>query len=188
MSYFKHESAWVDDGALIGTGTKIWHFSHVAAGAKIGAGCVLGQNVYVAPTVVIGDGVRIQNNVSLYDGCVIEDLVFLGPSAVFTNVVNPRAEVARKSEYRPTRIGRGASIGANATVVCGHHVGPYAFLGAGAVLTHDLPAYALATGVPARPVGWMCRCGVRLVIESGHGRCAACGRAYRLVDGALCEA
>jgi UDP-2-acetamido-3-amino-2,3-dideoxy-glucuronate N-acetyltransferase len=188
MSYYRHESAFVDDGAEIGEGTKVWHFCHVAGGARIGRGCSLGQNVYVAPTVVIGDGVRIQNNVSLYDGVIVEDHAFLGPSAVFTNVVNPRSEVARKSEYRPTRVGRGATIGANATVVCGHSLGDYAFLGAGAVLTHDLPSYALAVGVPARQVGWMCRCGVQLEVDATDGaRCSACERAYRFEGGRLCE-
>ena len=190
MGYYRHESAIVDEGAVIGEGTKIWHFCHVASGARIGAGCALGQNVYVAPTVVIGDGVRIQNNVSLYDGVIVEDHAFLGPSAVFTNVVNPRSEVARKDEYRPTRVGRGASIGANATVVCGHSLGAYAFLGAGSVLTRDLADFALAVGVPARPIGWMCRCGVRLTVERGNPevRCGACARAYRLEAGRLCEA
>ena len=187
--YYQHDSAIVDEGAVIGAGTRIWHFCHVAGGARIGAGCVLGQNVYVAPTVVLGDGVRVQNNVSLYDGVVVEDHAFLGPSAVFTNVTNPRSEVSRKSEYRPTRVGRGATVGANATVVCGHSLGAYSFLGAGAVLTHDLPDYALAVGVPARQVGWMCRCGEQLgPLEGGAGRCQACGRGYALREGALCEA
>jgi UDP-2-acetamido-3-amino-2,3-dideoxy-glucuronate N-acetyltransferase len=191
MGYFRHESSFVDEGAIIGEETRIWHFCHVAAGARIGARCVLGQNVYVAPTVVIGDGVRVQNNVSLYDGVVVEDFAFLGPSAVFTNVVNPRSEVSRKHEYRETRVGRGATVGANATVVCGHRLGDYAFLGAGAVLTSDLPAHALAVGVPARQVGWMCRCGQRLALDyaagAGEVRCGDCGRGYRLEAGVLCE-
>lgn len=191
MNYFKHESAYVDEGAVVGDGTRIWHFSHVATGARLGAGCTLGQNVYVAPTVVVGDGVRIQNNVSLYDGVILEDHVFVGPSAVFTNVVNPRSEVSRKSEYRPTRVGRGATIGANATVVCGHDLGAYCFLGAGAVLTSHAQPYGLYLGVPARRVGWMCRCGERLTIKDGAGACP-CGRAYRETRGdkgdVLCEA
>lgn len=187
MGHFQHESSFVDEGAVIGEGTKVWHFCHVAGGARIGAGCVLGQNVYVAPTVVIGDGVRIQNNVSLYDGVIVEDHAFIGPSAVFTNVTNPRSEVARKHEYRTTRVGRGASIGANATVVCGHDLGDYAFLGAGAVLTRSLPAYAMAVGVPARQVGWMCRCGEKLAPSGQRATCHACGRGYRLEGAALWE-
>ena len=177
--YFKHASAIVDDGAVIGDRTKIWHFSHVSKGARIGADCTLGQNVYVAPTAVIGENVRIQNNVSVYDGVVIDAHAFIGPSAVFTNVVNPRSEISRKDEYLPTRIGRGATIGANVTVVCGHDIGAYAFVGAGAVVTANVPAYALVFGVPARQAGWMCRCGVRLHMEHGAGWCAACGRGYR---------
>ena len=188
MAFFRHESAFVDDGAVVGEGSKIWHFCHIAAGARIGKNCVLGQNVYIAPSVVIGDDVRIQNNVSLYDGVVVEDHAFLGPSAVFTNVINPRSEVSRKHEYQTTRVGRGASVGANATVVCGHDIGDYAFIGAGAVLTADVPAYALVVGVPARQLGWMCRCGVRLELTSGAAYCAECGRGYRLVGEVLCEA
>jgi UDP-2-acetamido-3-amino-2,3-dideoxy-glucuronate N-acetyltransferase len=137
VGWFKHESAIVDDGAMIGDSTKIWHFCHVSSGARIGAGCSLGQNVYVAATAVIGDRVRVQNNVSLYDGVVVEDDAFLGPSAVFTNVINPRSEVSRKDEYLPTRVGVGATIGANATIVCGTTLGRYAFVGAGAVVTHE---------------------------------------------------
>ena len=176
--YFAHSSAIVDEPASIGEGTRIWHFCHVMAGARIGARCVLGQNVFVASRAVIGDGCKIQNNVSLYDDVVLEQDVFVAPSAVFTNVVNPRAFIERKNEYRATRVGRGASIGANATVVCGHSVGEYAFIGAGAVVTKDVPAFALVLGVPGRVVGWMCRCGVRL--PSGPApRCEACGQAYR---------
>lgn len=189
MTYFKHESAYVDEGAVVGEGTRIWHFSHVAAGARLGKGCTLGQNVYVAPSVVIGEGVRIQNNVSVYDGVILEDHVFVGPSAVFTNVVNPRSEVSRKHEYQATRVGRGATIGANATVVCGHDVGAYAFIGAGAVVTSHVPPYALFLGVPARQRGWMCRCGVRLqdqIEPSQAARCGACGQTYQLEGGELC--
>ena len=186
--WFAHDSAIVDDGARIGAGTKIWHFSHVSGGARIGANCVLGQNVYVAPTAVIGDRVRIQNNVSIYDAVVIESEAFIGPSAVFTNVRTPRSEIPRKHDLQLTRIGRGATIGANVTVVCGHEVGPYAFIGAGAVVTANIPAFALVFGVPARQIGWMCRCGVRLTVEHGAGYCATCGRGYRLEDGDLIEA
>lgn len=183
-SYFKHESACVDDGAIIGEGSRIWHFTHVASGARLGRGCVLGQNVYIAPTVQLGDGVRVQNNVSIYDGVVLEDGVFVGPSAVFTNVSNPRAEVSRKHAYEQTVVRRGATIGANATIVCGHTVGSYALIGAGAVVTRDVPAFALCLGVPARPAGWVCRCGERLP-SSEAPICASCGAAYRLDRGEL---
>jgi UDP-2-acetamido-3-amino-2,3-dideoxy-glucuronate N-acetyltransferase len=148
------------------------------AGARIGARCVLGQNVFVAARAVLGNGCKIQNNVSLYDDVILEDDVFVAPSAVFTNVVNPRAFIERKHEYRTTRVGRGASVGANATVVCGHSIGEYAFIGAGAVVTKDVAAYALVTGVPARQLGWVCRCGVRLP-EGITPRCASCGQSYR---------
>jgi UDP-2-acetamido-3-amino-2,3-dideoxy-glucuronate N-acetyltransferase len=188
MGYFKHASAVVDDGAEIGEGTRVWHFCHVSSGARIGPGCVLGQNVYVASTVVVGAGVKIQNNVSLYDGVTVEDHAFLGPSAVFTNVINPRAEIERRDEYRPTRIGRGATIGANATILCGNRIGDYALIGAGAVVTANVPAYALVIGVPARQIGWICRCGVQLEVEGGAAYCAACGRGYRMEGEALCEA
>lgn len=188
MSYFKHDSAYVDEGAVIGEGTRIWHFSHVAGGARVGKGCTLGQNVYLAPSVVVGDGVRIQNNVSLYDGVILEEQVFVGPSAVFTNVVNPRSEVSRKHEYRQTLVRRGATIGANATVVCGHELGAYSFIGAGAVVTANVPAFALCVGVPARQIAWMCRCGERLAVENKASFCRSCGRGYRLDGDLLCEA
>jgi len=180
---FTHESAYVDEGAVIGAGTRIWHFCHVSAGARIGKNCVLGQNVYVAATAVLGDGVRVQNSVSIYDGVVLEDGVFVGPSAVFTNVSNPRAEVSRKHAYKKTLVQTGATIGANATVVCGHTVGRYAFIGAGAVVTRDVPAFALWLGVPGRFAGWTCRCGERL---AANLKCAACGVAYSLAGGELC--
>jgi UDP-2-acetamido-3-amino-2,3-dideoxy-glucuronate N-acetyltransferase len=176
--YWAHETAVVDQPASIGDGTRIWHFCHVMAGARIGARCVLGQNVFVASRAVLGDGCKIQNNVSLYDDVVLEAEVFVAPSAVFTNVNNPRAFIERKNEYRTTLVGRGASIGANATVVCGHRIGEYAFVGAGAVVTKDVPAYGLVLGVPGCVVGWMCRCGVRLPSEEAPS-CASCGQKYR---------
>jgi UDP-2-acetamido-3-amino-2,3-dideoxy-glucuronate N-acetyltransferase len=176
---FVHETAVVDTGARIGAGTKVWHFVHVSKGATIGEGCVLGQNVYVGNDVPIGDGVRIQNNVSIYTGVVVEDDAFLGPSCVFTNVVNPRSFVERKDEYRRTLVGRGASVGANAVIVCGHDLGAYSFVGAGAVVTKDVPPYALVVGNPARQIGWICRCGERLPGGKSPS-CPACGRGYRL--------
>lgn len=169
MDYFVHSSSFVDQPCEIGAGTKIWHFSHVMANAKIGRNCVLGQNVNVAGGVVIGDNVRIQNNVSVYTGVELEDDVFCGPSCVFTNVVNPRSEISRKSEYRRTLIRRGATIGANATIVCGITVGRYAFIGAGAVVRTDVPDYALMLGVPAVQKGWMSRHGHRLPEPDSSG-------------------
>ena len=180
--WFRHESAYVDEGAQIGAGTKIWHFCHVSPGAKIGASCTLGQNVFVSATAVVGERVRVQNNVSIYDGVVIEDDVFVGPSAVFTNVINPRSEVSRKHEYMTTRVCKGATIGANATIVCGSTLGEYSFIGAGAVVTKDVRPFALVVGVPGREVGWMCKCGVRLELTGDEVRCAACQREYG-VDG-----
>jgi UDP-2-acetamido-3-amino-2,3-dideoxy-glucuronate N-acetyltransferase len=174
---FVHESAYVDEGATIGAGTKVWHFCHVLPGAVIGARSSLGQNVVVMNGTRIGDNVKIQNNVSVYEGVELEDDVFCGPSMVFTNVVNPRSHVSRRSEYRRTLVRRGATIGANATIVCGTTLGEYAFVGAGAVVAKDVPPYALVVGVPARRVGWMCQCGERLP-DSGVGRCAACGSTY----------
>ena len=185
MAAVIHPSAIVDEGARIGEGTKVWHFVHVSSGARIGANCVLGQNVFVANDVVIGDNVRIQNNVSVYDAVTLEDDVFCGPSMVFTNVHNPRSTVSRKSDYRRTLVRRGATIGANATIVCGHTLGEYAFVGAGAVVTHDVPAYALVAGVPARRIGWMCRCGERLPDAPGEATCARCGTRYR-IEGETC--
>ena len=183
--YFVHPSSFVDDGARIGRGTKIWHFCHIMPGAEIGERCNLGQNVVVMPGTRIGNNVKIQNNVSIYEGVVLEDDVFCGPSCVFTNVVNPRSHVSRKDEYRPTLVKRGASIGANATVVCGATLGEYAFIGAGAVVTSDVLPYALMVGVPARRVGWMCRCGERLHLSAGGGSCPRCGSAYGERDGRL---
>jgi UDP-2-acetamido-3-amino-2,3-dideoxy-glucuronate N-acetyltransferase len=171
-----HESAYVDEPSEIGAGTKIWHFSHVLAGSHIGADCNIGQNVVIGPNVTIGDRCRIQNNVSVYDGVTLEDGVFCGPSCVFTNVVNPRAEVTRKAEFAPTRVGRGASIGANATIVCGHEIGAHAFIAAGAVVTRDVPEFALMAGVPARRIGWMSHDGERLGDDLV---CPRSGRRYR---------
>lgn len=177
-----HPTAIVDDGVVLGENTKVWHFVHVSSGAKIGAGCALGQNVFVARNVQIGNGVRIQNNVSIYEGVDIEDDAFLGPSCVFTNVVNPRSFIQRKNEYRGTRVGRGASIGANATVVCGHDIGEYAFIGAGAVVTKNVPPYALIVGNPGRRSGWMCKCAARLPSGTGAIACNECGEKYNVTS------
>jgi UDP-2-acetamido-3-amino-2,3-dideoxy-glucuronate N-acetyltransferase len=182
--FFVHESSYVDDGAEIGAGTKIWHFSHVMPRSRIGRGCNIGQNVLVSSGVILGDNVKIQNNVSLYTGVTCEDDVFLGPSMVFTNVVNPRSHVSRKDEYRPTLVRRGATIGANATVVCGVTLGRYAFVGAGSVVTSDVPDYGLVYGNPARLRGWMCACGIRLALDPASdepetAKCSECGSTYR---------
>uniref|UniRef100_A0A7C3RKT1 N-acetyltransferase n=1 Tax=Dictyoglomus thermophilum TaxID=14 RepID=A0A7C3RKT1_DICTH len=181
--YFVHESSYVDDGVEIGEGTKIWHFCHILSGSKIGKNCVLGQNVMVGPNVKIGNNVKIQNNVSVYEGVEIEDDVFCGPSCVFTNVINPRAFIERKHEFRKTLVKRGATIGANATIVCGVTIGEYAFIGAGAVVTKDVPPYALVVGVPARQIGWVCKCGARLDFnENNEAICKSCGNEYRMED------
>jgi len=181
-----HPSAIVDEGARIGADTRIWHWTHVCAGARIGSRCSLGQNVFVGNRVVIGDRVKIQNNVSVYDNVTIEDDVFCGPSMVFTNVYNPRAAVERKSEYRDTIVRRGATLGANCTIVCGVTIGEYAFVGAGAVVNRDVPAYALMVGVPARQIGWMSRHGEQLDLPlsgSGEANCPHTGDRYFLRDG-----
>jgi len=178
-----HPSAIVDAGAQLGEGTRVWHFAHVCAGARIGAGCSLGQGVYVGNDVLIGRNVKIQNNVSVYDAVTLEDDVFCGPSMVFTNVHNPRSAVPRKAEYRRTLVRRGATLGANCTVVCGTTIGEYAFVGAGAVVSRDVPAFALVVGVPARRIGWVSRHGERLALPiSGEGSaaCPATGERYRL--------
>lgn len=177
--YFVHESSYVDEGAEIGVGTKIWHFCHVMPHAKIGERCNIGQNVLVSSDVIIGTNVKIQNNVSLYTGVIVEDDVFLGPSMVFTNVINPRSHVSRKDEYKTTLVRKGASIGANATIVCGTTLGRYCFVGAGAVVTKDVPDYALVYGTPARVRGWVCQCGEQLTFDADHAVCSRCGDAYR---------
>lgn len=172
MNYFAHETAVIDDGCIIGEGTKIWHFSHIMPNCTIGDKCNIGQNVVVSPDVVLGKNVKVQNNVSIYTGVICEDDVFLGPSMVFTNVINPRSAVIRKNEYAKTVVKKGASIGANATIVCGHDIGEYAFIGAGAVVTKTVPAYALVVGNPARQIGWMSEHGHRL--EFGVDNIAIC--------------
>ncbi len=181
--FFAHPTAVIDEGCSIGRGVKIWHFSHVMPGCEIGEGCNLGQNVVVSPQVVLGKNCKVQNNVSLYTGVICEDDVFLGPSMVFTNVINPRSAVSRKHEYQVTRVRRGATIGANATVVCGNEIGEFAFIGAGAVVTKDVPAYALLVGNPARQVGWMSEHGLRMEFDDeGLYRCPESGALYRLSD------
>jgi len=175
---FVHESAYVDEGSEIGEGTRIWHFSHVYKGSQIGRNCTIGQNVMVGPEVILGDNCKIQNNVSLYKGVILEDGVFCGPSCVFTNVNTPRAEIERKDEFSQTVLRRGATIGANATIVCGVEIGAYSFVAAGAVVTRDVPPFALVAGVPARIAGWTCECGVALKFKRGQAVCATCGKRY----------
>lgn len=192
-NFFVHESSFVDEPCEIGEGTKIWHFCHIMAGAQIGRHCNIGQNVVISPKVTVGNNVKIQNNVSLYTGVILEDDVFCGPSMVFTNVINPRSHVSRKSEYKVTRVKTGATIGANATIVCGITIGRYAFIGAGSVVTKDVTDYALMVGNPARLKGWMCYCGVKLpfvgeTATEQQTACAACGKLYRLSAGIVSEA
>lgn len=183
-AYFAHETAVVDAGCQIGAGTKIWHFSHIMPNCVIGEKCNIGQNVVISPEVVLGKNVKIQNNVSIYTGVTCDDDVFLGPSCVFTNVINPRSAVNRKAEYAKTHVGKGASIGANATIVCGHDIGPFAFIGAGAVVTKTVPAYALVVGNPARQMGWMSEYGHRLQFdENGLASCPESNEKYQLTNG-----
>ena len=178
-----HDTAIVDQPADIGSGTKIWHWVHVMAGAKIGKGCVLGQNVYVGGKAVLGNNVRVQNNVSIYDRVILADDVFCGPSMVFTNVINPRSSVERKDEYLETHVGKGASIGANATIICGNEIGEYAFIGAGSVVTKPVPAYALMVGNPAKQIGWMSRAGVLLEFDDkGMAVCSETGERYQKIE------
>jgi UDP-2-acetamido-3-amino-2,3-dideoxy-glucuronate N-acetyltransferase len=188
LAYQVHESSYVDDGCRIGAGTRIWHFCHIMSGAVIGERCNIGQNVVISPDVVLGNNVKVQNNVSIYTGVILEDDVFCGPSMVFTNVVNPRSHVVRKHEYQRTLVGRGASLGANCTVVCGHRIGRYAFIGAGAVVTKDVADYALVVGNPGRVTGWMCECGIKLAPGArspASARCQACAAEYITRDGRL---
>jgi UDP-2-acetamido-3-amino-2,3-dideoxy-glucuronate N-acetyltransferase len=181
MNYFAHATAVIDDGCSIGDGCRIWHFSHIMPGAVIGTNCNIGQNVVISPKVILGNNVRVQNNVSIYEGVICEDDVFLGPSMVFTNVINPRSAVSRKHEYMQTIVKKGASIGANATIVCGHNIGEYAFIGAGAVVTKEVPPYALVMGNPARQKGWMSEYGHKLEFDTaGNATCPESGQVYQL--------
>jgi UDP-2-acetamido-3-amino-2,3-dideoxy-glucuronate N-acetyltransferase len=181
MSVFVHSSSFVDQNCIIGNGTKIWHFSHIMTGCKIGDNCNIGQNVVVSPDVVLGDNVKVQNNVSIYTGVTCDDDVFLGPSMVFTNVINPRSAINRRDQYAKTHVGKGASIGANATIVCGHDIGEYAFIGAGAVVTKNVPAFALVVGNPARQLGWVGEYGHRLHFDAnGMATCEESGQQYLL--------
>jgi UDP-2-acetamido-3-amino-2,3-dideoxy-glucuronate N-acetyltransferase len=184
--YFAHESAVLDEGCEIGKGTRIWHFSHIMSRARLGENCNLGQNVLVADDVILGNNVKVQNNVSIYTGVICEDDVFLGPSMVFTNIVNPRSAVVRKGSYVKTHVGRGASIGANATIICGNTLGEYCFIGAGAVVTNDVPPYALVVGNPGKQVGWMSEYGQRLHFDQqGMAVCPESGEKYELKNGAV---
>ena len=185
-NYYAHETAIIDEGCTIGDGSKIWHFSHIMPGCTLGRGCNIGQNVVISPDVVLGDNVKVQNNVSIYTGVTCDDDVFLGPSCVFTNVTNPRSGVNRRGQYAKTHVGKGASIGANATIVCGHDIGQYAFIGAGAVVTKNVPDYALLLGNPARQLGWMSEYGHRLKFDaSGKATCEESGQVYELKDGVV---
>ena len=182
--YFAHETAVIDEGCTIGKGTKIWHFSHIMSGCTIGEDCNIGQNVVVSPNVVLGCNVKVQNNVSIYTGVTCGDDVFLGPSCVFTNIINPRSAINRKNQYAKTHVGNGATIGANSTIICGHNIGNYAFIGAGAVVTKNVPDYALLVGNPARQLGWMSRYGHRLKFDAnGFATCPESGDKYQLKNG-----
>ena len=183
--YFIHESSYIDPGAKIGSGTKIWHFTHIMEGAVVGNNCSIGQNVSVGSNVVIGNNVKIQNNVSVYDGVILEDEVFCGPSCVFTNVINPRAFISRRNEFKRTLVRKGATIGANATIVCGNELGEYSFIGAGAVVTKDVKPYALIIGNPGKQAGWACQCGTKLEFKDNKSTECICGKDYKLVGGRL---
>jgi len=182
-----HETALIDSGCEVGSGTKIWHFSHVIKGSKIGMDCSIGQNVVIGPDVIIGDSAKIQNNVSVYQGVTLEDNVFCGPSMVFTNVFNPRSHIPRMNEIRSTLVREGATLGANCTIMCGHTVGRFAFVGAGAVVLKDVPDFALITGNPAKIKGWMCQCGIRIHFDGESATCDACGTKYVIKEGRVCE-
>ena len=185
-SYFAHSSAFVDEGCTIGNGTKIWHFSHIMPNCKLGENCNIGQNVVISPGVILGNNVKVQNNVSIYTGVLCDDDVFLGPAMVFTNVINPRSAINRKSEYAKTHVGKGASIGANATIVCGHDIGEYAFIGAGTVVTKTIPAFALVVGNPARRIGWMSEFGHRLEFDANdQATCKESGQVYQLENNSV---
>ncbi len=185
LSYYAHESAIIDAGCEIGADTKIWHFCHLMGPSKIGRHCSLGQNVFIASDVILGDNVKVQNNVSIYTGVICEDDVFLGPSMVFTNVINPRSAVVRKDEYQKTTVRRGATIGANATIVCGHEIGSYAFIGAGTVVTKNIPNYALVVGNPSRQIGWMSERGCRLNFHAGRATCEESQEQYQLENNSV---
>src|SRR4030043_229976 len=177
--YFVHPTAVVDEPVEIGEGTRIWHFSHIMSGAKIGKNCLIGQNVFIGSGAILGNNIKIQNNVSIYDKVVLEDDVFCGPSMVFTNVFNPRSFISRKKEFRETLVKKGAAIGANATIICGNTIGQYAFIGAASVVTKNVPDYALVYGNPGRVKGWVCQCAVEIVFRSGKAKCQACGKKYK---------
>ncbi len=177
--YFVHPTSVVDEPVEIREGTKIWHFSHIMSGVKIGRNCIIGQNVFIGSGAVLGDDIKVQNNVSIYDGVVLEDDVFCGPSMVFTNVFNPRSFISRKKEFQRTVVGKGATIGANATIVCGNKIGRYAFIGAGSVVTKGVPDYAVVYGNPARVKGWTCQCAEEIIFRSRKAKCQACGRQYK---------
>mgnify|MGYP005832466205 FL=1 len=177
--YFAHPTAVIDEPVEIGEGTKIWHFSHIASGARIGKNCNIGQNVFIDSGAVLGNNIKVQNNVSVYSGVILEDDVFCGPSMVFTNVFNPRSFISRKKEFRKTLVGKGATIGANTTIVCGNTIGQYAFIGASSVITRDIPDYALVYGNPGKVKGWVCQCAVEIAFRSGEAECPACGKKYR---------
>ncbi len=184
--YFAHDSAFIDEGCKIGKGTKIWHFSHIMSNCVLGENCNIGQNVVISPEVILGKNVKVQNNVSIYTGVICDDDVFLGPSMVFTNVINPRSAVNRKLEYAKTHVGKGASIGANATIVCGHDIGDYAFIGAGAVVTKTVPAFALVVGNPSKQIGWMSEFGHRLEFnKDGIAKCSESNQTYKLEDNSV---
>ena len=183
MSFFSHHTAILDPGCTIGAGSKIWHYSHIMSDVIMGDHCIIGQNVFIADGVRLGNNVKVQNNVSIYSGVICEDDVFLGPSMVFTNVINPRSHINRKKEFKTTRVAKGASIGANATIICGNDIGAYAFVGAGAVLTKSLNPYALVIGNPAKQIGWICECGIKLAFDNEGSATCNCSKKYALIKG-----